>query len=40
LRLSGLADAHSIDEFRNPASLAHRQMVAILQRLARQSPIR
>ena len=40
LRLSGLADAHSIDEFRNPASLAHRQVVAILQRLARQSPIR
>jgi hypothetical protein len=40
LRLSGLADAHSIDEFRNPASLAHRQMVAILQRLARQSPVR
>lgn len=40
LRLSRLADAHSIDEFRNPTSLAHRQMVEILQRLARQSPIR
>jgi hypothetical protein len=40
LRLSRLADAHSTDEFRNPTSLAHRQMVEILQRLARQSPIR
>jgi len=40
LRLSRLADAHSINEFRNPTSLAHRQMVEILQRLARQSPIR
>ena len=40
LRLSRLADAHSITEFRNPTSLAHRQMVEILQRLARQSPIR
>jgi hypothetical protein len=40
LRLSRLTDAHSIDEFRNPTSFAHRQMVEILQRLARQSPIR
>jgi hypothetical protein len=40
LRLSRLADAHSINEFRNPTSLAHRQMVEILQRLARQSSIR
>jgi hypothetical protein len=40
LRLSRLADAHSINEFRNPTSLAHRQMVEILKRLARQSPIR
>ena len=40
LRLSRLADAHSINEFRNPTSLAHRQMVEILQRLVRQSPIR
>jgi hypothetical protein len=39
LRLSRLADAHSVEEFRNPTSLAHRQMVEILQRLARQSPI-
>jgi hypothetical protein len=35
-----VADAHSVEEFRNPTSLAHRQMVEILQRLARQSPIR
>ena len=40
LRLSRLADAHSINEFRNPTNLAHQQMVEILQRLARQSPIR
>jgi hypothetical protein len=38
LRLGRLADAHSVNEFRNPTSLAHRQMVEILQRLARQSP--
>jgi hypothetical protein len=40
LRLSRLADAHSVEEFRNATSLAHRQMVEILQRLVRQSPIR
>ena len=40
LRLSRLADAHSINEFRNPTSLAHRHMVEILQQLARQSSMR
>jgi hypothetical protein len=34
-RLSRLADAHSVDEFRDPTSSAHRQLVEIVQRLAR-----
>ena len=36
LRLSRLMDAHSIDEFRNPASPAHGQLIDILQPLARK----
>ncbi|HMD66327.1 MAG TPA: hypothetical protein VKG22_06740 [Stellaceae bacterium] len=35
LRLSQLADAHSADEFRDPGSAAHNQLVDIVQRLAR-----
>jgi len=35
LRFSRLADEHSVDEFRDPASTAHRQLVEIVQRLAR-----
>ena len=35
LRLSQLADAHSGDEFRDPTSIAHRELVDILARLAR-----
>jgi hypothetical protein len=35
LRLSRLADAHSADEFRNPTSPAHRQLIDIVERLAR-----
>jgi hypothetical protein len=34
LRLSRLADAHSVDEFRDPTSSAHRELVEIIQRLA------
>jgi hypothetical protein len=34
VRLGKLADAHSMDEFRNPASAAHVQLVDILGRLA------
>ena len=34
-RLSRLADAHSVDEFRDPTSTAHRELVEIVQRLAR-----
>ena len=34
-RLSRLADAHSVNEFRDPTSGAHRQLVEIVQRLAR-----
>ncbi len=35
MRLSNLADAHTAEEFRDPDSAAHRDLVAILQRLAR-----
>jgi len=35
LRLSRLADAHAKDEFRDPGSIAHRELVDILGRLAR-----
>ena len=36
LRLSRLADAHSAGEFRNSASDAHRELVELVERLARQ----
>jgi hypothetical protein len=36
LRLGRLADEHSADEFRDPASGAHRELVEIVQRLARK----
>jgi len=35
LRLSRLADAHSVDEFGDPASPAHHQLIDIVRRLAR-----
>jgi hypothetical protein len=34
VRLSKLADAHSVDEFRDPTSTAHNQLVDIVRRLA------
>jgi hypothetical protein len=34
VRLSKLADAHSVDEFRDPASVAHTQLVDIVRRLS------
>jgi hypothetical protein len=34
-RLSRLADAHSVDELRDPTSTAHHQLVDIVRRLAR-----
>jgi hypothetical protein len=37
LRLSRLADAHSADEFRDPTSPPHQELVEILRRLARQA---
>jgi hypothetical protein len=36
LRLSRLMDAHSIDEFRDTTSLAHRELIDVLQPLARK----
>ena len=35
LRLSRLADEHSATELQNPSSAAHRELIAILRRLAR-----
>jgi hypothetical protein len=34
--LSNLADAHSIDEFHDPTSIAHTQLVDIVRRIARE----
>jgi hypothetical protein len=39
-RLSQLADAHSIDEFHDPTSSAHTQLVDIVHRLAREPRVR
>jgi hypothetical protein len=36
LRLSRLTDAHSVEEFRDPNSPAHRELIAILKHLTRQ----
>ena len=35
LRLRRLGDAHSVDEFHDPTSAAHQELVEIMQRLAR-----
>jgi hypothetical protein len=40
VRLSNLADAHSVDEFRDPTSTAHHQLVDIVRRLAREPAAR
>jgi hypothetical protein len=34
MRLNRLADEHEVDEFRDPASAAHHQLVEIVERLA------
>ncbi len=34
VRLSKLTDAHSLDEFRNPTSIAHTQLIDIVRRLS------
>jgi hypothetical protein len=38
LRLSRQADEHSVDEFQDPTSTAHREMIDIVRRLAREAP--
>ena len=40
LRLSRLADEHSVDEFRDPTSAPHRELIDILQGFVRMSPTR
>jgi hypothetical protein len=34
IRLSSLADSHSVDEFRDPQSTAHQELIDIVRRLA------
>jgi hypothetical protein len=36
LRLSRLADEHSVQDFRNPSSSAHRELIEIIGRIARR----
>jgi hypothetical protein len=36
VRLSRLADAHSVDEFRDPRNVAHQELIAIVHGLARK----
>src|SRR3954453_18127040 len=38
VRLSKLADAHSVDEFRDPPSAAHAELIDIVRRLAVKPP--
>ena len=38
MRLNRLADAHDLAEFRSPGSAAHRELVEIVERLARSAP--
>ena len=38
LRLSRLADEHSIDEFRDPRNIAHQELMGIIARLTRKGP--
>ena len=40
LRLSRLADEHSVDEFRDTTSTAHHELIEIVQRLARTSRLK
>ncbi len=40
LRLSRLADAHSVDEFGDPTNIAHTELIGIMRRLAREPPAR
>jgi hypothetical protein len=39
VRLGKLADAHSIDEFRDPSTAAHTQLIDIVHRIAREPPV-
>lgn len=39
VRLHHLADAHTVEEFRDPDSTAHREMIAVIRRIARRSPV-
>ncbi|MGE0272290.1 MAG: hypothetical protein AB7M05_05845 [Alphaproteobacteria bacterium] len=39
VRLHHLTDRHTVEEFRDPDTPAHREMIAIIRRLARDKPI-
>ena len=38
MRMSKLMDAHPVEEFRDPTSAAHQELVEIVEALARGSP--
>lgn len=40
VRLHHLADQHTVEEFRDPASNAHREMIGVIRSLARKTPIK
>lgn len=40
VHLHHLTDAHTIAELRDPDSAAHREMIAIIRRIARQNPVK
>lgn len=39
VRLHHLTDQHTVEEFRDPDSRAHREMIGIIRRLARNTPL-
>ena len=40
VRLHHLADAHTIEEIRDPGSAAHREVIAFIRRIARRDPVK
>jgi hypothetical protein len=40
VRLHHLTDEHTIEEFRDPNTAAHREMIAIIRRLTREKPLK
>jgi hypothetical protein len=40
VRLHHLTDEHTLEEFRDPNTAAHREMIAIIRRLTREKPLK